>query len=64
MSDDTPDQESREISLANLSSFDDTARVIYPLGDPAGADSSFDEIDSSGGTYIAEYVHPQPTPHT
>lgn len=31
--------------------FDDSVRIVYPLGDPASA--SFDGIDSSGGTYIA-----------
>jgi hypothetical protein len=31
--------------------FDDSARVIYPLGDPEHA--TFAGIDSSGGTYIA-----------
>ena len=31
--------------------FDTSARVIYPLGDPASA--SFDGIDSDGGTFIA-----------
>lgn len=31
--------------------FDTSARVVYPLGDPASA--SFDGIDSDGGTFIA-----------
>jgi Mg-chelatase subunit ChlD len=34
--------------------FDDSARVIYPLGDPASA--SFDGIDSSGGTDIGSGI--------
>ena len=40
--------------LVTVVDFDDEATVIYPLGDPAGADSSFDTIDSDGGTWIAE----------
>jgi len=32
--------------------FDDSASVIYPLGNPANAGPSFDSIDSSGGTSI------------
>lgn len=34
--------------------FDDYARVIYPMGDPAGA--KFDSIDSSGGTDIGSGI--------
>ncbi|KAI9773046.1 MAG: hypothetical protein M1840_008166 [Geoglossum simile] len=34
--------------------FDSSATVIYPLGDPAGA--NFSGIDSAGGTYIADGV--------
>lgn len=30
--------------------------MIYPIGDPSGAESSFDQINSSGGTDIAEGV--------
>ena len=37
--------------LVTVIDFDDYASVIYPLGDPSGAD--FSSIDSSGGTYIA-----------
>ena len=37
--------------LVTVIDFDESARVIYPLGDPSGAD--FSSIDSSGGTYIA-----------
>lgn len=36
--------------------FDDSGKVIYPLGDPASAGTSFDKIDSSGGTNIADGV--------
>lgn len=39
--------------LVTVIDFDDSARVIYPLGDPAGAATVFSSIDSSGGTYIA-----------
>ncbi|KAH6681487.1 putative calcium-activated chloride channel regulator 4, partial [Halenospora varia] len=44
---------SRKADLVTVIDFDDRARVVYPLGDPGGANSSFDSIDSSGGTYIA-----------
>jgi hypothetical protein len=37
--------------LVTVVDFDSSARVVYPLGDPAGA--AFDGIDSSGGTFIA-----------
>jgi len=37
--------------LVTVVDFDEAASVIYPLGDPSGAD--FSSIDSSGGTYIA-----------
>lgn len=33
--------------------FDYTAELDYPLGDPGNANSSFDNIDADGGTYIA-----------
>ncbi|RYO90731.1 hypothetical protein DL766_005613 [Monosporascus sp. MC13-8B] len=42
--------------LVTVVDFDDEARVIYPLGDPAGADGVFDSIDSFGGTWIADGV--------
>ncbi|KAM7206386.1 hypothetical protein V8F20_002735 [Naviculisporaceae sp. PSN 640] len=37
--------------LVTVVDFDSYASVIYPLGDPSGAD--FSSIDSDGGTYIA-----------
>ncbi len=37
--------------LVTVVDFDESASVIYPLGDPSDAD--FSSIDSSGGTYIA-----------
>ena len=43
---------SGQSDLVTVIDFDDEARVIYPLGDPAHA--SFDGIDSLGGTYIAD----------
>ncbi|RYP74108.1 hypothetical protein DL771_003166 [Monosporascus sp. 5C6A] len=45
-----------EADLVTVVDFDDEARVIYPLGDTAGADGVFDSIDSSGGTWIADGV--------
>jgi len=36
--------------------FDSSARVLYSLGDPAGASSSFDAIDSAGGTNIGSGI--------
>lgn len=46
----------KKADLVTVVDFDDVATVIYPLGDPAGADSSFDQIDSSGGTFIADGI--------
>ncbi|KAI9682695.1 MAG: hypothetical protein M1829_006682 [Trizodia sp. TS-e1964] len=43
--------------LVSVIDFDDIAKVIYPLGDPSGASSVLSEIDSSGGTYIADGVN-------
>lgn len=40
--------------LVTVIDFDTSARVVYPLGDPASA--TFDGIDSSGGTNIASGV--------
>lgn len=37
--------------LVTVIDFDDSVRVVYPLGDPASV--SFAGIDSEGGTYIA-----------
>jgi hypothetical protein len=33
--------------------FDDEPRILYPLGDPSGADRALDNITILGGTYIA-----------
>ncbi|KAB5566544.1 hypothetical protein GE09DRAFT_1218801 [Coniochaeta sp. 2T2.1] len=46
----------KQADLVTVVDFDDVATVIYPLGDPAGAGSSFDQIDSSGGTFIADGI--------
>ncbi|KAH8679497.1 hypothetical protein BGZ61DRAFT_359255 [Ilyonectria robusta] len=46
----------KSADLVTVVDFDSSATVIYPLGDPAKADSSFSEIDSSGGTWIADGV--------
>lgn len=37
--------------------FDDSAKVIYPLGDPSGANATLSKIDASGGTNIASGVN-------
>ena len=39
--------------LVTVINFDYTATLDYPLGDPAGANSSFDNIGAFGGTFIA-----------
>jgi hypothetical protein len=46
----------KSADLVTVVDFDSTAKVIYSLGDPAGAGSSFDSIDSSGGTSISDGV--------
>lgn len=44
---------SKKADLVTVIDFDDTANLDYPLGDPGGANSSFSNVDASGGTYIA-----------
>lgn len=39
--------------LVTVINFDDVPNLDYPLGDPSGANSSFDGIGADGGTYIA-----------
>ncbi len=39
--------------LVTVINFDEVAYLDYPLGDPGGADSSFDGIGATGGTFIA-----------
>jgi Mg-chelatase subunit ChlD len=39
--------------LVTVINFDTSATLDYPLGDPGGANSSFDTIGADGGTYIA-----------
>lgn len=46
----------QKVDKVTVVDFDDYATVLYPLGDPTGAVSTFDLIDSSGGTYIADGV--------
>ena len=43
----------RKPDLVTVINFDDTAHLDYPLGDPAGTNSSFDGIGADGGTFIA-----------
>jgi hypothetical protein len=43
----------RKPDLVAVIDFADTAHLDYALGDPAGANSSFDGIGADGGTYIA-----------
>ncbi|KAF1813923.1 hypothetical protein P152DRAFT_394289, partial [Eremomyces bilateralis CBS 781.70] len=42
--------------LVTVVDFDDVATLLYPLGDPDGADATFSSIDSTGGTDIAAGV--------
>jgi hypothetical protein len=42
--------------LVTVIQFDDSASVIYPLGDPPGADAAIDTVDASGGTDIASGI--------
>jgi hypothetical protein len=43
----------RKPDLVTVIDFDEIATLDYPLGDPAGADSSLDGIGADGGTFIA-----------
>jgi Mg-chelatase subunit ChlD len=43
----------QKADLVTVIDFDDEAHLDYPLGDPGGANSSFDNVDALGGTYIA-----------
>lgn len=43
----------KKADLVTVIDFDDTPHLDYALGDPAGANSSFDGIGHNGGTYIA-----------
>ncbi|KAH6690606.1 hypothetical protein F5X68DRAFT_260012 [Plectosphaerella plurivora] len=42
--------------LVTVIDFDYVGTVVYPLGDPSGADSAFDQIDSSGGTSAGDGI--------
>ncbi|KAF2476736.1 uncharacterized protein BDR25DRAFT_154042, partial [Lindgomyces ingoldianus] len=43
----------KQADLVTVIGFDDVTRLLYPLGDPAGADKVFSQITTRGGTYIA-----------
>jgi von Willebrand factor type A domain len=47
-------EQSGKADLVTVIDFDTSARIVYPLEDPAGA--RFDGIDSSGGTNIASGI--------
>ncbi|OCL03398.1 hypothetical protein AOQ84DRAFT_325997 [Glonium stellatum] len=44
---------SKKEDLVTVVSFSDVASLLYPLGDPSGADSVFSQIGADGGTFIA-----------
>ena len=44
---------SKKEDLVTVVSFDDAATLLYPLGDPSGADGVFSQIGALGGTFIA-----------
>ena len=44
---------SKKEDLVTVVSFDDVATLLYPLGDPSGADGVFSQIGALGGTFIA-----------
>jgi Mg-chelatase subunit ChlD len=48
---------SQKPDLVTVIDFDDAAYLDYPLGDPGNSNSSFDDVDASGGTYIASGVN-------
>jgi Mg-chelatase subunit ChlD len=47
----------QKADLVTVIDFDDEAYLDYPLGDPGSANSSFDHVDATGGTYIASGVN-------
>jgi hypothetical protein len=47
-------EQSEKVDLVTVVDFDTSARIVYPLGGPAGA--KFDGIDSLGGTNIASEI--------
>lgn len=47
----------QKADLVTVIDFDDSAYLDFPLGDPGSANSSFDNVDASGGTYIASGVN-------
>ena len=42
----------KKADLVTVVEFNDNAKVLYPLGDPAGAISVIDSITLDSGTYI------------
>lgn len=46
----------KKADLVTVIDFDSSAAVIYSLGDPSGANTEIDTIDSSGGTAIYDGV--------
>jgi hypothetical protein len=44
---------SKKEDLVTVVDFDNTPTLLYPLGDPSGANDVFKLIDSMGSTYIA-----------
>lgn len=46
----------RKADEVTVIKFSDDATILYPLGDPAGAESSFDQIDIDAGTSIVSGV--------
>lgn len=48
---------SQKADLVTVIDFDDAAYLDYPLGDPGNANSSFNNVDATGGTYIASGVN-------
>ncbi|KAF1949982.1 hypothetical protein CC80DRAFT_251394 [Byssothecium circinans] len=47
----------KSADLVSVIGFDDSPRILYPLGAPAGASKAFDQITILGGTYIAGGVN-------
>ncbi|KAF2192113.1 hypothetical protein K469DRAFT_554604, partial [Zopfia rhizophila CBS 207.26] len=43
----------KKADLVSIIGFDDATRLLYPLGNPSGADKVFTQISERGGTFIA-----------
>ena len=46
----------KKADLVTVIDFSSDANLDYPIGDPAGANSTFDKIEITGGTFIASGV--------